>query len=106
MPGGKLENLELPIKTAVREALEETGLKLKSLKLKVISEITKGKTEFDMYTFYCDDFDGTINDDCGEGILEWVEIDQINSLKMYPGDLEIINHCLNNYDIVNKSFIY
>ncbi len=106
MPGGKLEDFEVPIKTAAREAFEETGLKLNSLKLKVISKITKDDKIFDMYTFYCENFGGEIIKDCLEGILEWVNIDNIDSLDMYPGDLEIIKHCINSYDIVNKEFKY
>ncbi len=106
MPGGKLENFEVPIKTAAREAFEETGLKLNTLKLKVISSITKDDKKFDMYTFYCEDFEGSIISDCKEGALEWVNIANISTIDMYPGDLEIIKHCLDSYDIVNKEFMY
>lgn len=106
MPGGKLENFEVPIKTAARETFEETGLVLNKIKLKVISSITAENKKFEMYTFYCDDFDGEINVNCLEGQLEWIDLELLDGLFMYPGDKEIIDYCLNNYELVKKDIVY
>lgn len=104
MPGGKMEHYEIPIRTAKREFMEETGLKLNNLTLKVIADITFEKKEFDMYVFYSDNFTGELNTTSVEGMLEWIDIKELSNLEMYPSDLEIIEYCLNNNDVVEMKF--
>ncbi len=106
MPGGKTEHLEIPIKTAAREFYEETGLSLNKITLKVVSEITSPQKDFEMYTFFSSKFEGELITDCKEGELEWISISKLGDLEMYPSDLEIIQYCLNNYELLRLSVKY
>ncbi len=106
MPGGKAENNEIPIKAAAREFFEETGLTPLSLELRVISKVIMGSKEFEMYTYVTEDCTGILEYDNREGDLEWVEIKEIQNIKMYEGDRYIIKHLLTSDELQKMHFIY
>lgn len=96
--GGKLEDGESPFDGIRREALEETGLVLKSPKYRGI--ITFVSNEFGtqyMHLFKCDEFEGDILDCCDEGDLEWIKKSDLLSLKLWEGDKIFL--CLLDEDI-------
>lgn len=105
MPGGKMDHYEIPIRTAKREFMEETGLKLKHISLKCIADIKYKNKELEMYVHYSESFSGELNILSVEGELEWISVDELKNLEMYPSDLEIIEYCLNNDNVVHKSFV-
>ncbi len=105
MPGGKMEHFEIPIRTAMREFYEETGLKLKHVSLKVIADIAYGEKRIDMHTFYCEQFSGNLHKETREGSLEWIDVSKLSEIEMYPSDLEIIEYCLNNEKVKNLKFV-
>lgn len=105
MPGGKMDHYEIPIRTAKREFMEETGLKLKHIALKCIADIKYKDKRLEMYVHYSESFSGELNVTSAEGCLEWIDIKELNNLEMYPSDLEIILHCLNNDNVVHKTFV-
>ena len=39
-----------------------------------------------MHLFTCSDFSGELNPDCDEGVLEWVEIEDVEKLPIWEGD--------------------
>ena len=84
--GGKFEEGESPEECIVREVKEETGLILKSYKLKgVITYVSTGyETEY-AYIFTSDDFEGN-EIECNEGDLHWIEIDKVTNLNIWEGD--------------------
>lgn len=84
--GGKFEPEESPEECIVREVKEETGLNLKTYKLRgVITYIaTNWETEY-TYVFTSNEFTGDIIE-CNEGDLEWVNKDEITNLKLWEGD--------------------
>ena len=83
--GGHVEHGESPDECIQREVREETGLTMKSFRLRGI--ITFVIDEMDEYTFLytCDEYEGTLRT-CSEGDLEWIEKDRIQDLPIWPGD--------------------
>jgi len=90
-PGGKVEPNEAPFETAVREMLEETGLKIEDPELKaVLSFPDQGDSpfgdEWHVFVFYSNCYSGTLTEDCPEGQLEWIPKDNLTELASWEGD--------------------
>lgn len=84
--GGKLEAGETPKQCIIREAMEETGLVLKSCKYRGIVHFVSDRYEDeDMHLFTSDDFEGELKE-CDEGVLEWIEKSQVYDLPTWEGD--------------------
>lgn len=85
--GGKLEIGESPFDCAYREIKEETGVCPIGLKyrgiIKFVSDIYG--TEY-MHLFTAEGYEGEINYDCNEGVLEWVEKEKVTQLAVWQGD--------------------
>ncbi len=73
IPGGKIENMELPKETAIREVKEETGLKIKNLNYKGNMIIEYPNRIFDFDVFVCNDCEGELQE-FEENTAEWMEI--------------------------------
>ena len=86
--GGKLEERESPFDCARREIREETGLCAEVLKYRGIVTFVSDEygTEY-MHLFTCSEFSGTVNTDCDEGVLEWIDKKNLRALPMWEGDL-------------------
>ena len=85
--GGKFEKDETPDECLLREAMEETGLKLTSWRCRVVvTFLTNGPWDGEyMYLFTADGFEGTLTD-CPEGELQWVSREFLNDLPKWEGD--------------------
>ena len=84
--GGKIEDGETPRDCVIREAREETGLRLKSPEYRgIIHFESDGNYSEEMHLFTCKDFDGEIIQ-CDEGELEWVAIPDVEKLAIWEGD--------------------
>lgn len=84
--GGKFEDKESPEDCLLREAAEETGLKLTSYKLRGIVTFVSNEypTEY-MFLYTADGYEGEIGE-CKEGTLEWVKKRDMYSLNLWEGD--------------------
>ncbi len=84
--GGHFEQDESPEECLLREVREETGYRLTSYQFRGIVTFISGDgvTEY-MHLFTADGFDGEPIE-CNEGVLEWVDIDQIMQLNIWEGD--------------------
>ncbi len=84
--GGHFEQDESPEECLLREAREETGLILKSYRMRGIVTFISGDgcTEY-MSLYTADDFTGEIGE-CNEGTLEWIEKTRVYDLNIWEGD--------------------
>ena len=85
--GGKFEENESPDECLLREAMEETGLRLTSWRCRgIVTFLTNGPWEGEyMYLFTADGFDGNLKA-CDEGNLQWVSRDFLDGLPQWEGD--------------------
>ena len=85
--GGKFEAGESPFDCARREIKEECGVSPKNLRYRGIVTFVSDEygTEY-MHLFTADGYEGEINYNCDEGVLEWVEKEKIPSLPIWEGD--------------------
>ena len=92
--GGHFEEGESPEECVCREVLEETGLRLKSYKVRGILTFVQNKTFTEyIWLFTADEYEGELIE-CDEGILEWIDKYKLSELELWEGDrifLELLN---------------
>lgn len=106
VPGGKMEPGETVRESIIREYREETGLHLIEPTLAGVFSFTEPNLEWMMHTFISHTFEGTLNEFCEEGELEWVKIEEIPNLPMAEGDYKIFEHLLKTDQVVYGAFKY
>ena len=84
--GGKFLENESPEEGLKREVLEETGLTLKNYRYMGLVTFVSDEWEGEyMHLFLGTDWEGTVSE-CDEGVLEWVDIEKVNTLPIWQGD--------------------
>ena len=84
--GGKFEGEESPDECLLREAREETGLRLTSWQCRGVVTFLNDTCEGEyMYLFTADGFEGTLKE-CDEGDLQWVSREFLDALPKWEGD--------------------
>lgn len=83
--GGKFEFGESPEECMLREFREETGLALTRWSYRGIVTFVMGDVCEYMHLFTADAFSGDVIS-CEEGILQWVDADQVPQLPTWEGD--------------------
>lgn len=85
--GGKFEPGESPEECAVREIMEESGLLVKSPKMKgfITFPLFDGKDDWYVFLFVVNDFSGELIDS-PEGKLEWVPNKKLTEINLWDGD--------------------
>lgn len=85
--GGKVESGETPEECIVREVYEESGLTLKSFKMKgfITFPDFQGSGDWYMFLFISDDFEGELIES-DEGDLQWIAKEDLDQLPMFEGD--------------------
>lgn len=84
--GGKFEPRESPHECLLREAMEETGLRLRHPRFRGIVTFVSDEWETEyMHLFTCSEFSGEVGE-CSEGVLEWIPKSRLMELPMWEGD--------------------
>ena len=92
--GGKNEPGETPDECVRRETKEETGLTLRSVRLRGVIEFISEKWEDEhMYLYTSSDFEGELTE-CDEGELAWIPKSEIFRLPLWEGDKVFFNYLL------------
>ena len=80
--GGKFETDETPLDCIIREFYEETGLTLINPRLQGLS-YWHDSVEGIIFVFTADRYEGELTLDSSEGELEWIELNQLLSIKQF-----------------------
>jgi len=85
--GGKFEPGETPEECAIREIEEESGLIVKSVKMKgfITFPLFDGVDDWYVFLFTADDFSGELIDS-PEGQLEWIPNEKLTEIGLWDGD--------------------
>ncbi|MBQ9198505.1 MAG: 8-oxo-dGTP diphosphatase [Clostridia bacterium] len=104
--GGHLEEGESPEECIVREVREETGMTLKSPRLRGIITFILPKWGNEIAFLYTGEADGEPTADCPEGILRWIGIDQVYDLPLWEGDRVFLPLLQTRQDCFSLKLIY
>ena len=104
--GGKFEAGESPEDCVLREAREETGLVLTDYRYcGIVTFVMEGETEY-MHLFRATGFEGTLREDCDEGVLEWISKEKLLSLPMWEGDKIFLRLLDENVPFFSLKLVY
>ncbi len=104
--GGHVEEGESPINCIKREVFEETGFRLNHVKTRGYLTFVMGAQTEHTILFTSDDFQGTLKADCEEGELVWVDIDRINELNLWEGDVTFLKLLKERDDFFSVKLVY
>ncbi len=104
--GGHFEEGESPEECLCREVYEETGYQLISWKFRGIVTFTQEGygTEY-MCLYTADDYEGTLCD-CNEGVLKWVDKNEIFNLNLWEGDRIFLRLLQENHPFFSLKLVY
>jgi 8-oxo-dGTP diphosphatase len=104
--GGKLEPGETPEECVIREVHEESGLTIHGPDLRGILTFPEfsGGEDWYAFVFVAPHFRGDLIES-GEGVLEWVDDDQLLALPLWEGDRVFIPW-LERSDFFSAKFVY
>lgn len=90
--GGKLEAHERPIDAALRETLEETGIRIAAPVLcGVLSETSPADYNWLCYIYLAEIADQPAPP-CDEGVLEWISAERLTEVPTPPTDMAIYDY--------------
>lgn len=113
--GGHVEPGETPEECVIREAEEETGLILHHPLYRGIVDFHNDCCESEvMYLYTASDFDGeipleddgTLRQNCPEGILAWVKIPDVARLNLWEGDRIFLRYLMEDHPFFHLSLTY
>ncbi len=94
--GGKLDPFESPLKSAIRETFEETGIKVEPMKYGgILTETSPTAYNWTSYV-YIADIDFIEPPFCNEGTLMWISFDDLLKVPTPKTDWYIYKYILEN----------
>ena len=105
--GGKFKDGESPDECMLREVKEETGLTLTDYAFKgVITFISDCYENEYMFLYEGKAYEGSLREDCPEGILRWIPRDQVMDLPLWEGDRYFLKELLEGKDSIRWKLSY
>ena len=105
--GGHALSYESPEDCLLREVKEETGLTLTDYRFRGIVTFALKDVETQYMCLYtASGWEGELDYDCPEGVLEWVPKDQIDSLALWPGDRVFFKILAENHPFFSLKLSY
>jgi 8-oxo-dGTP diphosphatase len=94
--GGKIDPFENPLKAAIRETFEETGIQIGSMKFcGLLTETSPTKYNWINYV-YLAEIDYIEPPQCNEGTLKWISFDDLLNVPTPKTDWYIYKYILEN----------
>ncbi len=104
--GGKFEPDEMPEECLLREVKEETGLTLRSYRLRgILTFIADGWESEYIHLYTASDFEGKLTP-CNEGALKWIPKDRLETLPLWEGDKIFLRLLRENADFFSLKLRY
>ncbi len=104
--GGHLEENESPEECIRREAREEAGVELSDLRLRGIITFILPDWGNELTFLYTAKTETAELPDCGEGVLEWVPIENVMSLPLWEGDKVFLPLLLSRQEPFSLKLVY
>lgn len=101
IPGGKIEEGELPKQTAIREMKEETGVSIQNLEYKGLMTVEYPDRIYIFETFLVTAYEGTPQN-FKENTSEWIEIERLLKQEKILSNIIILNRFFIKGLISNK----
>ena len=105
--GGKFEEGESPEDCLLREVLEETGLRLTDYRFRGIVTFVSDRYETEyMHLYTATGFEGTLRQDCDEGVPAWIRKQELYQLPMWEGDAVFLRLLQENAPFFSLKLVY
>lgn len=104
--GGHMEENESPEECIRREAMEETGLSLRELRLRGLITFILPDWGNEMTFLYTARADSGELPECAEGLLRWIPLAEIPSLPLWEGDRIFLPLLQSRQDCFSVKLIY
>ena len=104
--GGHLEENESPEECIRSEAREAAGVELSDLRLRGIITFILPDWGNELTFLYTAKTDTAELPDCGEGVLEWVPIENVMSLPLWEGDKVFLPLLLSRQEPFSLKLVY
>lgn len=104
--GGKFEADESPEECMLREAYEETGLRLTDYRLRGIVTFVSEVWETEYMYIFTAKFPGSRISECSEGELVWIPKSELMGLRLWEGDRIFLKHLIEHEDFFSLKFNY
>ena len=104
--GGHFEKMESPDDCLIREVKEETGLNLTSYRARGIITFIYGSDIVEyMHLYTADGFEGSLIE-CNEGVLKWIDKEDVFNLELWEGDRIFLKFLLEEREFFSLKLIY
>lgn len=105
--GGKFEPGETADECVVREVYEETGLTLTEYeKIGVVHFFSDCCEAEDMHLYRGLAYEGQLCEECPEGILKWIPVEEVTNLPIWEGDRYFLEALLTHRKNIDMTVRY
>ena len=104
--GGHLQENETPEECVRREVREEAGLELRNLRLRVILTFILPDWGNELTFLYTAEAEDTPLPECSEGVLQWIQKEQVMNLSLWEGDRVFLPLLQSRREVFSLKLVY